>query len=357
MKTSSIAVGLLALVASSCAGAGLDGSAEPESDDSPQPLTGSRMDAVLEAGYVRCGVRDDVPGFASIDSEGARVGFDKDFCRAVAAGVLGDAEDVVFVDLETADRFTALQAGEVDVLIRNTTHTAGRVGNEASTFVQPTYYDGQGMMVKTSSGFTSISEMDGVIVCVPQGTTTEGNAAAEAAERGLDWEIRSFRNIDWLQEAFLADQCDGWSADTTQFSALNALYPDDLTVLPEVFSKEPLGPVVADGDSEWARAVETVVFITLQAEEYGLTSEDLNDTDSITDPEMRRFLGLRDDDDASTGEFGATGLPEDAAFQVVSQLGNYSEIFGRNWDDLNVDRGLNELWSNGGLMYSPPFVL
>ena len=228
--------------------------------------SGSTLTAVQDAGVFRCGTRDDLPGFATLDADGEHVGFDSDFCRVIAAAVLGDATAVEMVDLETADRFTALQSGEVDALVRNTTWTASRDGGEGATFMQPNYYDGQGMMVAADSGFASLADMDGVIVCVAQGTTTEGNAAAEAARLGVTWEVRPFEDVDLIQEAFIAGQCDGWSSDTSQLVGLRSTYPegpDALTILPEVFSKEPLAPAVADGDSEWAQAVNWAILATI----------------------------------------------------------------------------------------------
>ena len=299
-----------------------------------------------------------LPGFAMLDADGEHVGFDSDFCRVIAAAVLGDAEAVEMVDLETADRFTALQSGEVDVLVRNTTWTATRDGGEGATFVQPNFYDGQGMMVAADSGFASIADMDGVIVCVAQGTTTEGNAAAEAARLGLDWEVRPFEDTDLIQEAFVAGQCDGWSSDTSQLTGLRSTYPDGpdaLTILPEVFSKEPLAPAVADGDTEWAQAV--------------------NWADPGHDPgrgvrdhlgehrHLRRHRGHqhpavprsdRRRDDAAVLDPGL-GLPTDFAYQVVSQVGNYGEIFERHLAPLGLERGVNALWTDGGLMYAPPY--
>jgi general L-amino acid transport system substrate-binding protein len=320
---------------------------------------GSMLDSVKEAGVVRCGTRDALPGFAFLDENGDHVGFDSDFCRVIAAAVLGDATAVEMVDLETADRFTALQSGEIDVLVRNTTWTASRDGNEGATFMQPNYYDGQGMMVASDSGFASVDDMDGVIVCVAQGTTTEGNAANEANRLGLEWEVRAFENTDLIQQAFEAGQCDGWSSDTSQLVGLRSAYPDGpdaLTILPEVFSKEPLAPAVADGDSEWAQAVNWAVLATIQAEEFGITSDNVDTFSDTEDPSIRTFLGLEvEGDDGAAVLDPGLGLPTDFAYQVVSQVGNYGEIFEANLAPLGLERGVNALWTDGGLMYSPPY--
>ena len=263
------------------------------------------------------------------------------------------------VDLETADRFPALQSGEVDALVRNTTWTATRDGAEGATFMQPNYYDGQGMMVASDSGFTSIADMsgEGLIVCVAQGTTTEGNAAAESARLGFTWEVRPFDEVDLLQEAFVAGQCDGWSSDTSQLVGLRSTYPegpDALTILPEVFSKEPLAPAVADGDTQWAQAVNWAIIATIAAEELGITSENVDTFADTEDINIQRFLGLAVGEDAAILDPGL-GLPTDFAYQVVSQVGNYGEIFEEHLTPLGLERGVNAQWNDGGLMYAPPY--
>jgi general L-amino acid transport system substrate-binding protein len=319
----------------------------------------SLLEAVQARGTLNCGTRDALPGFAVLDESGEHVGFDSDFCRVIAAAVLGDAEAVNHVDLETPDRFTALQSGQIDVLVRNTTHTASRDGVEAATFLTVTFYDGQGMMVNTGD-FSSVSEMDGVIVCVAEGTTTEGNAASEAARLGLDWEVRPFSDTDLIQEAFAAGQCDGWSSDVSQLTALRSVYPDGpdaLTILPEVFSKEPLAPAVLDGDTAWAQVVDWAIMATIQAEEWGITSANVDDFLDSEDVNIRRFLGQSfEDADGNMATFDpGLGLPIDFAYQVVSQVGNYGEIFERHLAPLGLERGVNALWLDGGLMYSPPY--
>jgi general L-amino acid transport system substrate-binding protein len=320
---------------------------------------GGRLASVQEAGVVRCGTRDELPGFNFLDETGEHVGFDADYCRAIAAAVLGDSTAVEMVDLEAADRFTALQSGEIDVLVRNTTWTAQRDGAEGATFLQPTFYDGQGMMVATDSGFTQLGDMTDAIVCVTQGTTTEGNAASEGTRLGLNWEIRAFESPDLIQEAFVAGQCDGWSSDVSQLTGLRSAYPDGpdaLTILPEVFSKEPLAAAVADGDSEWAQVVEWAIFATIQAEEFGITSENIDTFTASEDPAILRFLGLEapTEDGAAVLDPGL-GLPTDFAAQVVRQVGNYGEIFDRHLTPLGLERGVNALWTDGGLMYAPPY--
>jgi len=317
--------------------------------------TESALARVIDADVFKCGTRDELPGFATLDDAGEHIGFDSDFCRVIAAAVLGDAEKVEMVDLAADARFTALQSGEIDALVRNTTWTATRDGTEGATFLQPTFYDGQGMMVASDSEFASIEDMDNVIVCVVQGTTTEGNAAAEAQELGLTWEVRAFENPELIQAAFEAGQCDGWSSDTSQLTGFRSIYPagpEALTILPEVFSKEPLAPAVADGDSEWAQAVNWAIFATIQAEEFGITSENIDTFADTTDPNIQAFLGM--EVEGAVLDPGL-GLPADFAYQVVSQVGNYGEIFERHLTPLGLERGVNALWSDGGLIYAPPY--
>lgn len=316
----------------------------------------SMLASVQEAGVFRCGTRDDLPGFATLDAQGGYVGFDSDFCRVIAAAVLGDAEAVEMVSVATDDRFTALQSGEIDALVRNTTWTATRDGVEGATFLQPTFYDGQGMMVASDSGFAALADMDGVIICVAQGTTTEGNAAAQAAKLGVEWEVRAFEDVDLIQEAFIAGQCDGWSSDTSQLSGVRSTYPDGpeaLTILPEIFSKEPLAPAVADGDTEWAQAVNWAILATITAEELGITSENVDTFADTEDVNIQRFLGLSVEGEAVLDP--GLGLPPGFAFEVISQVGNYGEIFERHLAPLGLERGVNALWTDGGLMYSPPY--
>jgi general L-amino acid transport system substrate-binding protein len=359
-------VGILAalaattLVISGCAASTDTGSS---TQPAPAPTTTTASESILAAvqaaGVVRCGTRDALPGFAVLQTDGRHVGFDSDFCRAIAAAVLGDAEAVDMVDLETADRFTALQSGAIDVLVRNTTWTASRDGAEAATFVQTNFYDGQGMMVEANSGYTSVAGMRGAVICVAKGTTTEGNAALESSRLGLNWEVRPFDDTDLLQEAFLAGQCDGWSSDVSQLTGFRSAYPDGadaLVILPEVFSKEPLGPAVLDGDTQWAQVVNWVILATIQAEEFGITSANVDSFLSSEDVSIQRFLGVEITTDAGTASLDpGLGLPVDFAYQIIKQVGNYAEIFERNLAPLGLERGVNALWTNGGLMYAPPY--
>ncbi len=343
----------------------LVGSACASGDSSAPDDTGSNgggqgegvMQRVLDRGSLRCGTRDDLPGFASLDPSGDHVGFDADFCRVIAAAVLGDADAVEFVDVATADRFTALQSGEIDVLVRNTTWTATRDGSEGATFLATTFYDGQGMMVSADSGITSIEGLAGRVVCVAGGTTTEGNVATEFERLGLAVpEVLTFDNVDLLQSAFESGRCDGWSSDRSQLTGLRASYPagpDSLVILDTTFSKEPLGPAVRDGDSRWAQAVEWAVLATIQGEELGLSSQNVEQVRSTSDdPTVRQFLGV--EVDGAVLDPGL-GLPTDFAYQVILQVGNYEQIYESSIAPLGLARGTNALWTEGGLLYAPPY--
>ena len=354
------ALAAMTLVLSACA-ADADTTAttvEETTTTETAAVAGSVLESVKEAGVVRCGTRDALPGFAVLTEAGEHEGFDSDFCKAIAAAVLGDATAVEMVDLETADRFTALQNGSIDVLVRNTTWTASRDGGEAATFMQPTFYDGQGMMVAAGS-YESVGDMNGAVVCVAKGTTTEGNAALESSRLGLNWEVRSFDETDLILEAFIAGQCDGWSSDVSQLTGFRSAYPDGaaaLVILPEVFSKEPLAPAVLDGDTQWAQVVNWAILATIQAEEFGITSANVDSFLTSEDVSIQRFLGVEIvSDDGSAVLDPGLGLPTDFAYQVVKQVGNYGEIFEAHLAPLGLERGVNSLWTNGGLLYAPPF--
>lgn len=367
MKKSMIAVAAIAASALFLSGCATTDSSEETSSAATQSsgtsetaTSVSLLESVKAAGVVRCGTRDALPGFAVLDDSGEHVGFDSDFCKAIAAAVLGDATAVDMVDLETADRFTALQNGSIDVLVRNTTWTATRDGSEAATFLQTNFYDGQGMMVATNSGYDSVSDMNGAIVCVSKGTTTEGNAALESSRLGLNWEVRSFDDTDLILEAFIAGQCDGWSSDVSQLTGFRSAYPEGasaLTILPEVFSKEPLAPAVLDGDTAWAQAVNWAILATIQAEEFGITSANVDDIAASTqDVSILRFLGKEiESADGAAVLDPSLGLPTDFAYQVVKQVGNYGEIFDRHLAPLGLERGVNALWTDGGILYAPPY--
>jgi general L-amino acid transport system substrate-binding protein len=322
-----------------------------------------KLSEVMTRGSLLCGVNNTVPGFGFVDDTGEHVGFDIDFCRAVAAGVLGDANAVEFVDLTAEQRFTALQAGEVDVLIRNTTYTSSRDGGLAATFLTTTFYDGQGMMVGADSGFTAIEDMTDTTICVLSGTTTELNLTARMAD--IPYTPLTFDENPQIQAAFIEGQCDGWTSDKSQLAGVRSAWPEDqggpeaLVILEETFSKEPLGPAVLDGDSQWAQVVDWIVLATMQAEEFGIDSTNVDTFADTEDTNIRNFLGLPVETDAGTAPFDpGLGLPTDFAAQVISQVGNYAEIYDRNvgaGSPLGLERLLNALWTDGGLHYPPPY--
>jgi general L-amino acid transport system substrate-binding protein len=335
------------------------------SDGGAQPAPGgATLAAVQQRGALRCGVNEAVPGFGFVEADGSFSGFDIDFCKAVAAAVLGDADAVEYVALTAAQRFTALQSGEIDVLIRNTTWTASRDGGEGATFLHTTFYDGQGMMVRADSGITSIDDMGGTSVCVLSGTTTELNLATRFA--GLSYTPLTFEDNETLQAAFLAGQCDGWTSDKSQLAAVRSSFPEAeggpeaLVILEETFSKEPLGPAVRDGDSQWAQVVDWVVLATILAEEFGIDSTNVGTFADTENLDIRRFLGLEiTDAEGQVSVFDpGLGLEPGWTAAVISAVGNYAEIYERNVGPatpLGLERGLNALWTDGGLLYAPPY--
>ena len=320
---------------------------------------GNLLQEVQDRGTLRCGVNDAVPGFGFTGEGGEPQGFDIDFCKVVAAAVLGDAEAVEYTPLSAEQRFTALQSGEIDVLIRNTTYTASRDGTDGARFLHTTFYDGQGMMVRTDSGHTTLEDLAGETICVLSGTTTELNLESQFQAGGIDYTPLAFEDNEPLQAAFVEERCGAWTSDKSQLAGIRSAWPEGqggpeaLTIMDVTMSKEPLGPVVADGDDAWADAVNWAVYATIQAEEFGLTSDNIGE--GSEDPEIQRFLG-----EAVEGEpFDAgLGLPDDFAVQVVTQVGNYAEIYDRNVGEgsaLELPRDFNALWTDGGLQFAPPY--
>ena len=261
------------------AGATTTTAAAADAGNQPGP-TGGLLATVQSRGSLKCGVNESVPGFGFVDANGNFSGFDVDYCKTVAAAVLGDSEAVEYIPLTAQQRFTALQSGEIDVLIRNTTYTASRDGSEGATFLTTTFYDGQGMMVRADSGFETIEDLANVAVCVLAGTTTELNLATRMGS--IPYTPLSFEDNEQLQAAFIAGQCDGWTSDKSQLAAVRSAYPEAdggpeaLGILDETFSKEPLGPVVRDGDSQWAQVINWVVLATIQVGQAILTEATLS---------------------------------------------------------------------------------
>jgi general L-amino acid transport system substrate-binding protein len=317
-------------------------------------LWAGTLDDVRAKGFVQVGVNGDLFGFGKPDAKGVWKGLDVDTGRAIAAAVFGDAGKVKFVPLTAVTRFTALQSGEIDVLCRNATQTLGRETALGLNFAHPNYYDGQGFLIPKNLGVKSAKELDGAAVCVLPGTTTELNVADYFRSNGLKMKPVVIENTAELAKAFFAGRCDCLTSDASQLAGTRAVAPkpDDYIILPEIISKEPLAPAVRHGDDQWYDVVNITVLSLINAEELGITSENVDEMLKSKDPKVQRFLGV------SPGNGKALGLVEKFAYNIVKQVGNYGEIFERNVGKdtpLGIERGLNALWTDGGLMYSPPF--
>jgi general L-amino acid transport system substrate-binding protein len=308
------------------------------------------LDAVRARGQLVCGVAGNVPGMSLPDSTGIMRGLDADGCRTIAATVLGDANKVKFVPLTTQNRFTALQSGEVDVLIRSTTWTLGREANLGGMFAGINYYDGTGFLVKKAMGVKSAKELDGATICVQPGTSTELAIADYFRVNKMKFTPILMENLAEIQAAFISGRCDVYSTDGSALATFRATQPNkvDYVLLPEIISKEPLAYMVRKGDDKWFDIVRWTFFAQLIAEEYDVTSKNVDTHMTSTIPEVRRLLGLE-------GDMGkALGLDNKWAYNMVRQVGNYGEIWDRNIAVLGVPRGLNKLWKDGGLQYAPP---
>ena len=313
------------------------------------------LDDVKARGNLLCGVSTGAPGFATIDDSGKDVGFDVDYCRALAAAIFGDPMAVKFVGLTSAVRFTALAAGEVDILARNTTWTYSRDTDLKQTFLGVNYYDGQGFMVKKDLGVNSTLELDGATVCIQVGTTTELNLADYFKENGMSYEpVPTAANAE-SQQQYLAGACDTYTTDASALhgTRVNLENPDDHLVLPEIISKEPLGPLVRHGDDNWADIGRWVLNALIIAEEKGITKANIDSWKDTKDAEIHRLLGTGDDD-----ILAMVGLPKNAMYNAIKAGGNYGEIFENNLgatSGINIERGVNASWTKGGILYSPPF--
>lgn len=323
-------------------------------DTASTASSGSRLSTVLDRGQLICGVDGGIPGFSFVDESGAYSGLDVDVCRAVAAALFDDPEAVEFRRLDSTERFTALSGGEVDMLSRNTTWTISRDTQVGLEFAPTTFYDGQGMMVRADSGIESLEDFAGKAVCVETGTTTELNLTDQMRKLGVEFEPVVFQDADAAYAAYDEGRCEGMTSDKSQLIARRSTLPnpDEHTLLEVTMSKEPLGPVTVNNDSAWFDTVKWVTFGLIQAEEFGITSENIDTFTGGDDPNIARFLG-------EEGTLGSDmGLPNDFMYRVISKVGNYGEIYDRNLGEgsqFALERGQNDLWENGGLMYSPPF--
>jgi general L-amino acid transport system substrate-binding protein len=308
---------------------------------------------VQDRGSLMCGVSQGLPGFSSPDDKGNWTGFDVDVCRAIAAAIFNDASKVKFLPLSAKDRFTALQSGEIDVLARNSTWTSSRDASLGITFTAVNYYDGQGFIVRKSLKVNSALELNGASICAQTGTTTELNLADYFRANNMKYEITAFVTADETIKAYEAGRCDAFTSDVSQLYAekLKFSNANDHVILPEIISKEPLAPAVRRGDDQWLALVKWVQFAMLNAEELGITSKTVDEALKSTQPEIKRLVGTE-------GAYGEQlGLTKDWVVRIVKQVGNYGEVFDRNvgtGSKLGISRGLNRLWTKGGIQYAPP---
>ncbi|GAB3216091.1 amino acid ABC transporter substrate-binding protein [Pseudaeromonas pectinilytica] len=318
-----------------------------------QAASGDTLAQIKKKGELQCGVSDGLPGFSNPNAKGVWEGIDVDLCHALAAGIFGDANKVKFIPLNAKERFTALQSGEVDVLSRNTTWTLSRDATMGLTFTTTLYYDGQGFLVNKALGVKSAKELDGASICIQAGTTTELNVADYFKANGMKFTPVVFDTSDQTVKGFESGRCDVLTSDQSQLYALKIKLakPDAAQVLPEVISKEPLGPAVRQGDEQWSTLVKWTLFAMVSAEELGVTSKNVDEMKASKNPDVRRLLGLEE----PSGK--VLGIQPDWGYQIVKQVGNYGEVFERTvgkGSALGIDRGVNALWNQGGFMYAPP---
>ena len=320
---------------------------------SAQAASAQTLKTVKDRGMLSCGVSQGLPGFSTPDDKGNWTGLDVDICRAIAAAIFNDATKIKFVPLSAKDRFTALQSGEIDVLSRNTTWTLSRDTSLGANFTGVTYYDGQGFMVKKALKVNSALELNSASVCVQQGTTTEQNLADYFKGNNMKYEVIAFGTNDEAVKAYESGRCDVFTTDVSGLYAdrLKLANPADHVVLPEVISKEPLGPMVRHGDDQWFDIVKWTLFAMVTAEELGITQKNVDEMAKSDKPEMKRVFGT----DGNLGE--QLGLTKDWVSRIVKAVGNYGEAFDRNvgaGSKLGIARGLNALWNKGGIQYAPP---
>jgi general L-amino acid transport system substrate-binding protein len=332
----------------------------PGTTEGPAPAAqdggfGQTLQTVMDRGNLICGVNAQVPGFGFVDSAGNFSGFDVDYCRALAAAIFGDATKVEFRPVTASERFTALQSGEIDVLSRNTTWSLVRDTELGGNFVHTTFYDGQGMMVPVATGFAALEDLDGGTICVQTGTTTELNLADVMAARGVTYTPAVYEDADSTFAAYAEGRCDAVTTDKSGLVSRRSVLPvpDDHVIMDVTMSKEPLGPMVRHGDDQWFDIAQWTVFVLFAGEEYGVDSTNVQDVKgSTTNPEVARLLG-------NEGDLGLKlGLDNEWAVNILEQVGNYEEVYNRNLGPETptyIPRGLNQLYTEGGLLYAPPF--
>jgi general L-amino acid transport system substrate-binding protein len=318
-----------------------------------QAASAQTLKTVKERGTLTCGVSQGLPGFSNPDDKGNWTGLDVDFCRAIAAAIFNDPTKVKFVGLSAKDRFTALQSSQIDVLSRNSTWTSSRDTSLGLNFAGVNYYDGQGFMVRKSLKVNSALELNGASVCTQTGTTTELNLADYFRTHKMKYEVTAFATADETVKAYDTNRCDVFTTDISQLYSekLKLSNQNDHVILPEVISKEPLGPVVRHGDDQWFDIVKWTLFAMVNAEELGVSQKTLDEAMKSDKPDVKRLVGTE-------GNYGEQlGLTKDWAARIVKHVGNYGESFERNvgtGSKLGIARGLNNLWNNGGIMYAPP---
>ena len=308
--------------------------------------------AIIDRDELICGVNASVPGFGVVNDQGEFSGFDVDVCRAVAAAILGDATKVSFRPLTAAERQAAIQGGEIDMMSRNTTWTLSRDTQWGAIFAPTTFFDGQGIGTRVELGVSTIEELDGASICVQQGTTTELNLADAISSRGLSIDTLTFPDAPSTFQAYLDGRCEAWTSDKSGIASLHANAPDpgEHTILEVTLSKEPLGPLSPQSDPQFAEIIAWTIYGLMNAEEYGITSENIDEFLNTESPDIQRLLGSGDN---ASGSF--LGLDNDFMVNVIRQVGNYEEIYERNLGDLLPERGYNRLYLDGGLLYPMPF--
>jgi general L-amino acid transport system substrate-binding protein len=316
-------------------------------------VSAATLDDVKAKGFVQCGVTGGVPGFSAPDASNNWTGLEVDYCRALAAAIFNDAGAVRYTPLTSQERFTALSAGEIDVLSRTTTWTMSRDTQLGIKFVGTMYYDGQGFMVRKADGIASAKDLSGAAICIESGTTTELNAADYFAANGLEFNTVVFIDQDEVVKAYEDGRCDVYTTDASALAAERSKFanPADHIILPEIISKEPLGPVVRQGDDQWFNIARWTYFALLEAEELGVSQANVDEMVGSDNPAIKRLLGVE-------GDFGTPlGLTKDWALQIIKLVGNYAETYDRNVGPstpIGLARGLNALWRDGGLQYSAP---
>jgi general L-amino acid transport system substrate-binding protein len=329
-------------------------SAPTTSTGSPGTSPTGRLQALLGRGQLKCGISGELPGFSFLNPQGKYSGLDVDVCRAIAAALFDKPDAVEYRQLNAKERFTAVQTGEIDVLSRNTTWTLSRDTENRMDFGPVVFYDGQGMMVRQSSGIKTLKDFGGKAICTQTGTTNEQNLSDQMRKLGVQYKPVVFEDVNSTYAAYAQGRCDGITSDNSQLISRRTKLPnpEQNIILPELLSQEPLAPAVSDGDPQLSAAVRWVVYALIQGESLGITSQNIGQFTTSTDPVIRRFLGLE-------GDLGkGLGLPKDFAARVIKHVGNYGEIYDRNLGpktSLKLERGLNKLSTQGGLMFAPPF--